>query len=124
MVEATTTTEPTTTTTTVHPLSLPCQCLGDPGLLANLSSLKAVLAVCRENSGWRRTADGLGVVGERTRCGSRTPANPRWTWDSACNCTEKHGPAGRAGNITVSLTEQSDPSGEIFQALSSGVSSR
>ena len=21
------------------------------------------------------------------RCGSRTPANPRWTWDSVCNCT-------------------------------------
>ena len=22
-----------------------------------------------------------------SRCGSRTPDNPRWTWDSVCNCT-------------------------------------
>ena len=88
-----------TTTTTVNPLSLPCQCLGDAALLANLTSNKAVLAVCREHSGWRRTADGLAVVGERFRCGSRTPHNPRWTWDSACNCTDKHGPAGRVGRM-------------------------
>ena len=93
-----TTASTTTTTTTVNPLSLPCQCLGDPELLANVTNNKAVLAVCRENSRWRVTADGLGVVGERMRCGSRTPTRPRWSWDSVCNCTEKEGPAGRAGH--------------------------
>ena len=28
------------------------------------------------------------------RCGSRTPDNPRWTWDSVCNCT---GPGSGVG---------------------------
>ena len=29
-----------------------------------------------------------------SRCGSRTPDNPRWTWDSVCNCT---GPGSGVG---------------------------
>ena len=99
-VEVTTTT-PATTTTTINPLSLPCQCLGDPALLANVTNNKAVLAVCRQHSGWRMTADGLAVVGERFRCGSRTPARPRWSWDSACNCTDKNGTRGPAGETTL-----------------------
>ena len=88
---------PTTTpaTTTINPLDLPCVCLGDAELLANETLTNNVLKVCRNNMVSRPTSDGLGRVAERTRCGSRTPENPRWTWDSVCNCSSK---TSRASN--------------------------
>ena len=80
---------------------------------------RKVLAFCR-NMTARITTDGQGLVPERyryqsgyqgikvsikihrlqkrassdifCRCGSRTPWEPRWTWDSLCNCTGKVDP--------------------------------
>ena len=88
---------PTTTpaTTTINPLDLPCICLGDAELLANETLANNVLKVCRDHMVSRPTSDGMGRVAERLRCGSRTPENPRWTWDSVCNCSSK---TSRASN--------------------------
>ena len=56
-----------TTTTTINPLDLPCQCLGDPGLLADETLTKNVLHVCRQHSHSRVTSDFRGRVSERYR---------------------------------------------------------
>ena len=56
-----------TTTTTINPLDLPCQCLGDPDLLADETLTKNVLHVCRQHSHSRVTSDFRGRVSERYR---------------------------------------------------------
>ena len=61
------TTTTTTTTTTPHPLSLPCQCLGDAALLADPALTSNVLRVCRNHAPSRMTSDGVGRVSERYR---------------------------------------------------------
>ena len=61
------TTTTTTTTTTPHPLSLPCQCLGDAALLADPALTSNVLRVCRDHAPSRMTSDGVGRVSERYR---------------------------------------------------------
>ena len=61
------TTTTTTTTTTPHPLSLPCQCLGDAALLADPALTSNVLRVCRDHAPSRMTSDGVGRVSERFR---------------------------------------------------------
>ena len=88
---------PTTpATTTIAPLDRPCICLGDADLVNNLTVNMKVLKVCRDNAPSRISADGRFRIAERFRCGTRTPENPRWTWDSVCNCTDKQGPASVA----------------------------
>ena len=41
------------------------------------------------------------------RCGSRTPDNPRWTWDSVCNCTGQGSGVGK-GFLTKAQIKDMD----------------
>ncbi|XP_023342384.1 uncharacterized protein LOC111712098 [Eurytemora carolleeae] len=71
--------------TTTLPALAPCKCLGDADLLAVPENAKKVLKTCLQAKS-RLTADALGYIAEKYRCGSRTPSLPTMDPDSVCYC--------------------------------------
>ena len=86
------TTTTTTTTTTPHPLSLPCQCLGDAALLADPALTSNVLRVCRDHAPARVTSDGVGRVSERYRSQLQLELQTKFSEDWSCKITENAQP--------------------------------